>query len=65
MKQKKINSKTANILKNSTILITGGAGSFGAALTEELVKYPVKEISILDIDEHASVSYTHLRAPET
>ena len=59
MKQKKINSKTANILKNSTILITGGAGSFGAALTEELVKYPVKAIRILDIDEHALFKLKH------
>ena len=59
MKQKKIDSKTTAILKNSTILITGGAGSFGAALTEELVKYPVKTIRILDIDEHALFKLKH------
>jgi UDP-N-acetylglucosamine 4,6-dehydratase/5-epimerase len=40
-------------LKNKTILITGGAGSIGSALTKKLLEYPVKSIRILDINEHA------------
>jgi len=40
-------------LKNKTILITGGAGSLGAHLTRKLLKYPVKSIRVLDIDEYS------------
>ncbi len=40
-------------LKNKTVLITGGAGSVGFALTEEILKFPVRSVRILDIDEHA------------
>ena len=40
-------------LKNSTILITGGAGSVGTGLVKELLRYPVKSVRVLDIDEHA------------
>jgi FlaA1/EpsC-like NDP-sugar epimerase len=32
----------AKILKNKTILITGGAGSIGSALTKKILEYPVK-----------------------
>jgi len=39
-------------LKNKVILITGGAGSIGSALTKKLLKYPVKAVRVLDIDEH-------------
>lgn len=53
------NKKTANQsaldkeLKNKTILITGGAGSVGSVLTKELLKYPVRSVRVLDMDEHA------------
>ena len=40
-------------LKNKTILVTGGAGSIGSALTKKLLEYPVKTVRVLDIDEHA------------
>ena len=40
-------------LKNKIILITGGAGSIGSALTEKLLQFPVKSVRILDVDEHA------------
>ena len=40
-------------LRNKIILITGGAGSIGSALTEELLKYPVKSIRVFDNDEHS------------
>ena len=43
----------AKILKNKTILITGGAGSIGSALTKKILEYPVKSVRVLDIDEHA------------
>ena len=40
-------------LKNKTILVTGGAGSIGSALTKKILEYPVKSVRVLDIDEHA------------
>jgi len=40
-------------LKNSIILITGGAGSVGTGLVKEILRYPVKSVRVLDIDEHA------------
>ena len=40
-------------LRNKTVLITGGAGSVGAALTKQILTYPVKSVRVLDIDEHA------------
>jgi len=54
-------------LKNKVILITGGAGSIGSALAKKLLKYPVKAVRVLDIDEHGlfklrrSVKDTRLR----
>ena len=40
-------------LRGKTILVTGGAGSIGAALVKRLLEYPVKTVRILDVDEHA------------
>ena len=40
-------------LRNKIILITGGSGSIGSALTKELLKYPVKSIRVFDNDEHS------------
>src|SRR5579864_1760077 len=40
-------------LKDKTVLITGGAGSLGSALTKKILEYPVKSVRVLDIDEHA------------
>ncbi|KAF6245778.1 polysaccharide biosynthesis protein [Nitrosopumilus sp. b2] len=42
-----------NLLKNKSILITGGAGSLGIVLVEKLLTYPVKQIRVLDVNEHA------------
>lgn len=53
---KKSNNNKVNVakqLKNKTILVTGGAGSIGSALTKKLLDYPVKTVRVLDIDEHA------------
>tara|TARA_B110001454_G_scaffold219144_1_gene250380 strand:- start:17 stop:904 length:888 start_codon:yes stop_codon:yes gene_type:complete len=53
---KKSNNNKVNItkqLKNKTILVTGGAGSIGSALTKKILEYPVKTVRVLDIDEHA------------
>ena len=42
----------SNILfKNKTILITGGTGSFGNAMTQQLLKLKIKEIRIFSRDE--------------
>ena len=41
------------LLKNKTILITGGAGSIGTVLTKKLLEYPVNTIRILDVSENA------------
>ena len=44
--------KILRALKNQNILITGGAGSVGSALTKKLLEYPVKAVRVLDIDEY-------------
>jgi UDP-N-acetylglucosamine 4,6-dehydratase/5-epimerase len=49
VKQKKLEQA----LQNKVVLITGGAGSIGSNLTKIILKYPIKSIRILDIDEHA------------
>ena len=46
-------------LKNKTILITGGAGSIGSAIAKRILKYPVKSVRILDINEHALFKLNH------
>ena len=44
------------ILKNSTILITGGSGSWGKELTKQLLKYYFpREIRIYSRGEHKQV----------
>ena len=40
-------------MKNKSVLITGGAGSLGIVLVEKLLTYPVKQIRVLDVNEHA------------
>ena len=55
----KIDDKILRELKNKTILITGGAGSVGFELTKKLLQYPVRQIRILDIDEHALFQLNH------
>ena len=47
------NKKLEHELKNSIVLITGGAGSVGTGLVKEILKYSVKSVRVLDIDEHA------------
>ncbi len=41
------------LLKNKTILITGGAGSICSVLVKKLLEYPIQSVRVLDIDEHA------------
>jgi len=52
-KNKQLKKKLESELRNKTILITGGAGSIGTHLTKTILKYPVKAVRVLDIDEHA------------
>ena len=51
--KKKLNSQIIKELKGKTVLITGGAGSVGSELTKTILKYPVRTVRVLDIDEHA------------
>lgn len=39
-------------LKNKTILITGGAGSIGSAITKRILEFPVRTVRVLDNDEY-------------
>ena len=39
------------MIKNKTILITGGTGSFGNEAVKELIKYKPKKILIFSRDE--------------
>ena len=41
------------LLKNKVVLITGGAGSLGSAITTEILNYPVKSIRVFDNNEHS------------
>ena len=47
------NKIITKMLRNKTILVTGGAGSVGSAVVKKLLEYPVKQIRVIDIDEHA------------
>jgi len=51
--KKKLNSQIIKELKGKNVLITGGAGSVGSELTKTILKYPVRTVRVLDIDEHA------------
>ncbi len=55
MKRKEANldSKMKKLLHNKVILITGGGGSVGSAITKKLLEYPVKTVRVLDNNEHA------------
>ena len=52
-KKKKLEPKLIKLLKNKTILITGGAGSIGSELAKKILEYPISSVRVLDIDEHA------------
>jgi len=54
------NSPINKFLKNKIFLITGGAGSIGIELTKKLLEFPVKQIRILDINEHALFSVNRI-----
>lgn len=49
----KIDSQLKKEFKNKVVLITGGAGSIGSALSEKILGYQIKSLRVLDIDEHA------------
>lgn len=51
-----LRKKLYSILKNKTVLITGGTGSFGKTITKELIKFKPKEIRIFSRTEDKQVS---------
>lgn len=40
-------------LKNKTVLITGGAGSVGSELTKKILDFPIKQVRVIDVNEHS------------
>jgi len=52
MKKSNLKSKIVKELKGKTVLITGGAGSMGSVLTKKILEYPVKQVRVIDINEH-------------
>ena len=55
-KNNKLKLEIVKELRNKTVLITGGGGSIGTALTKNILKYPIKQVRVIDIDEHALFS---------
>ena len=53
MKQISKKPQLTKLLKNNVVLITGGAGSLGSAITAEILNYPVKSIRVFDNNEHS------------
>ena len=53
MTKKEFSNKISKLLKNKIVLITGGSGSVGSALVEKILEFPVKQIRVMDINEHA------------
>jgi UDP-N-acetylglucosamine 4,6-dehydratase/5-epimerase len=53
MKTKKIPVRIQNRLKNKIVLISGGAGSIGVELVKRILECPIKQIRVVDINEHA------------
>ena len=54
------------MLSNSSILVTGGTGSFGSTfIPMTLKKYNPRRIVVFSRDEMKPVSYTHLTLPTT
>ena len=53
VKGKNLDKKLEKELKNRIILVTGGAGSVGAVLVKKILQYPVLQVRIIDVDEHA------------
>ncbi len=51
--KKNLNPIVTKELRNKVVLITGGAGSIGSEIAKTILKYPVKSVRILDINEHA------------
>lgn len=50
--KKKLKPGLVKVLKGKVVLITGGAGSIGTALTKKLLEYPVKAVRVFDVNEH-------------
>lgn len=59
IKKSKISPIITRELKNKTVLITGGAGSIGSELAKKILLYPVRQIRILDTNEHALFKIDH------
>ena len=53
MKQISKKPQLTKLLKNKVVLITGGAGSLGSAITAEILNYHVKSIRVFDNNEHS------------
>lgn len=49
-----------HFLKDKTVLVTGGTGSFGQAFAQAVLRYPIRKLIILSRDEMKQYEMSHL-----
>ena len=52
---RRLNNDLLEVVKNSTFLVIGGAGSIGQAVTKEIFKRKPKKLHVVDISENNMV----------
>ena len=50
-------------LTNKVVCVTGASGSIGSELCRQIIHFNPSKLIMVDINENAPVSYTHLTLP--